>query len=121
MRIDIARFSTSQARPWEPVQPHICVFREIDLQICVERLAPLAEELCKAQATYANQLRVVETWWVDNFAGEVEETALELRKKVLRPFAGLVGAKVLFGKVIMAEKGRAAVMTMVRQMLCGHG
>jgi hypothetical protein len=61
-------------------------------------------------------LRVVEIHWIDEFAGEVDNTNRRLRTQVLQPFTRLAGVTVRIGRLIVAERGRVVVGIMLKEI-----
>jgi len=117
VRVDVARFSMGrQFMHFQRVNTQVCTFSEMGLKVCVQRLVPLAEGLCEVSKLGATRLKVVEIEWVDDFPDDVREVDLRVRKNVLKPFASLE-VQVRIKKLVMTEKGRQRLMTMMAQVL----
>jgi hypothetical protein len=120
VRIDVSRFI--QGRKFQR-SPHwrgyseICTFDETDLEHCTAILYMRARELCKVLRVSAQNLKVVEIDWVDDYPEQVGTCDLELRSEVLEPFADLEGMQIRVRKLVIAEKGRIEVLNMVKWML----
>jgi hypothetical protein len=89
----------------------------IGLETCVEILLLLVKELCEVLGQCVSDLKVVEICWIDEFAGQVDDKDWRLRAQLLQPFTKLRGVTVRIGKLIVAESGRVAVGTMLREIL----
>jgi hypothetical protein len=118
VKIDVARFSVGRQYLWPRTRG--VAFEEIELEECLQRLVPLAEELCRVLRASAPRLRVVEMDWTDDFGNEVEAASLQMRANVLVPFTSLDGVNVRMRKLVVSERGRGEIMTTVGQVL-GQG
>jgi hypothetical protein len=123
VRIDISRFMMGrQMRPSGWRRDHlstVCTFDEIGLEVCTEIVAMRARELSGVLRTSVPNVRVVEIHWVDDFPDQVGRRVLNLRASVLLPFTDLEGVQIRVRKVVMADKGRWKVLTMLNQVFEG--
>ncbi|KAH7073587.1 hypothetical protein BKA63DRAFT_514405 [Paraphoma chrysanthemicola] len=119
VRIDVSRFSMGrQCKRFERSNAQVCTFDEIRLYECVQRLQPLAQQLCKALKESAPGLRVIELYWNDAFGSEVESDDLQSRTRVLAPFVKLHGVDIQICRLVIAPEGRRSVLGMARESLC---
>ncbi|KAH7089844.1 hypothetical protein FB567DRAFT_521672 [Paraphoma chrysanthemicola] len=118
IRIDVSRFSMGRrCKRFERSNAQVCTFDEIRLFECVQRLQPLAKQLCEALKESAPGLKVVELHWNDDFGSEVESEDLKSRAKILAPFVTLDGVETQICKLIIASEGRRIVLGMARDSL----
>lgn len=118
VRIDISRFIMGrQTKRFVNTNSQICTFDDVNLGVCTEIVTSLADKLCDALRKRVPKLKVVVIHWVDEFPEAIEETDLQMRANVLIPFTELAGVRIRVGKMIVAERARAAVMGMMNQAL----
>jgi hypothetical protein len=116
VRIDVARFSVDiPSYTWSRLK--FMTYGELGLEECLQRLALLAEDLCRVLRTSVPSSRVVEIGWVDVFVEAVDGTSLQRRTNVLVLFTALAGAYVRLRKLFIPERGRREVMAMMKQIL----
>jgi hypothetical protein len=120
VRIDVTRFSKSrQCKRFERVNAPVCIFEEIGLELCVQRLLSQAENLCDILRTSVPRLRVLEIEWKDEFGEKMEWADLRMRADILTPFTSLADVNVRMGNLAMPEMRRREFMKMVKNM--SHG
>jgi hypothetical protein len=118
--IDVTRFSKSrQCKRFERVNAPVCIFEEIGLEVCVQRLLSQAENLCDILRTSVPRLRVLEIEWKDEFGEKMEWADLRMRADILTPFTSLADVNVRMGNLAMPEMRRREFMKMVKYM--SHG
>jgi hypothetical protein len=104
VRIDVARFSVDiPSYTWPRVK--FMTYGELGLKKCLQRLALLAEDLCRVLRTSLPSSRVVEIDWVDDFVEAVDGTSLQRRANVSVPFTALAGADVRLRKLFIPVRG----------------
>lgn len=119
VRIDLTWMQTQRkVYVWPSgVKEELWPAREISLAECVKKVQPRSRALCAVLGKYALNLRVVSVHWVDDFPDAVGEDDVGLKASVLEPFSGLKGVAVRIGKLVVAERGRAAAQAMIDQTL----
>ena len=97
---------------------HVCMSRDVGLELCADRLLPLVENLCKVLKKIGRGLKVTKIEWVDDFPENVSEADLQARRNVLLPFTSLK-AQSRIKKLEIAEEGRQKVTVIMLQVLEG--
>jgi hypothetical protein len=125
VRIDMSRFRQRQqavaARWLSPDNRFTCCkFDETCLETCAVTVAARARELCEVLRTRVSVLRLVGINWVDDYSDAVGESELEIRAKVLLPFAELEGVQIRVRKLVMSDRGRAEMMSVINRTLNSH-